>query len=327
MLTAETIQWLRAHYPETLRLNESMWHHTSLRVGGPADAWVAPAGIEALRKLLRWCHQRQIPFMVIGSGTNLLVTDRGIRGIVISLKHFADDIHIEKTEDLAVRITAMAGVRLSALCRLALHHQLTGLNFALGIPGTLGGAVRMNAGTHLGTMADILEFIDVVGPEGKTWHIPRQALNVAYRRLSWSTDVIPVPPGEALIVKAGLNLQATPLRHARQKAHQIVQKRRARQPWHACSAGCFFKNPPVGKTAGELIDLAGFKGRRWGTAQVSERHANFIINTTGGRTSPGCATDILQLIHSIQKSVFEQFNIHLETEVKIAGILPEKNAQ
>jgi UDP-N-acetylmuramate dehydrogenase len=325
MLTSGTAQWLHTHYQKNFRINEPMWRHTSLHVGGTADAWVAPETLEGLQELLRWCHKKHIPFMVIGDGTNLLVTDSGIRGIVISLKHLAADLHIEKTEDFTFRITAMAGTRLPTLCRLALQHQLAGLNFALGIPGTLGGAIRMNAGTHLGTMADILESIDIMGPNGEIYPIPRKNLKFAYRRLSWTTDVVPISFDKALIVKARLSLQAKPFHNARQEAHQIIKIRRTQQPWHTCSAGCFFKNPPIGKTAGELIDLAGFKGRRYGTAQVSYRHANFIINTTGRKSCPGSATDILRLIRRIQKSVFEQFNIRLETEVKIAGILPEKS--
>ncbi len=321
MLTSDHTHWLRTHFKESVRFHEPMWRHTSFRVGGPADAWVTPSDMDSLQKLVQWCRRKDLFFMVAGDGTNLLVTESGIRGIVICLKKLTSNFRIEDAGDTDVRITASAGSRLPALCRFAVQNELTGMNFAVGIPGTVGGAIRMNAGTRLGAMADVLEAITILSPEGEPVHIGRNELHCSYRHLSWSTEASPIQVSRAIIVAASLRLPRRHTNTSSMEAQQILKKRRACQPWSSFSAGCFFKNPPTGKTAGELIDLAGLKGHRVGTAQVSCRHANFIINTTDPG-SPGSAGDILKLSEIIKEKVFKQFNIRLETEVRIAGTLP-----
>lgn len=303
-----------------------MWRHTSLRVGGPADVWAAPFDIGSLQALVLWCQRQRLPVMVIGDGTNLLVTDAGIRGVVVSLKKLKSDFRIQNDDDTAISVATLAGSRLASLCRFALEQELAAMNFALGIPGTLGGAIRMNAGTPGGAMGDIVDSVTLMSPTGHMVCARRDQLDFSYRHLSWSTDLIPIPVKQAIIVKACLRLPRRNTSHAGMDARQILGKRRAGQPWAACSAGCFFKNPPTGHPAGRLIEMAGLKGMRIGNAQVSTRHANFIINTAKS-DSPGSATDIFALMNIIKQRVFSQFNIRLETEVKIAGVFQEKDGQ
>lgn len=317
-LDSEIKKWLQCRFKENVKFNEPMWRHTSFRVGGPADAWVAPANLEALMLLVSRCRDEAIPYTVVGDGTNLLVADSGIRGIVIVLKNIGSDFWAADNGDATVRVTATAGSRLQALCRFAIKQGLAGLNFALGIPGTVGGAIRMNAGTHLGSMADVLESVKILSDSGSVHTLQRQHLDFSYRNLTWNADVTRVPVKDAIILECCFRLRRKNSETLAEEAEHILKIRKSRQPWRSSSAGCFFKNPAIGKTAGELIDLAGLKGKKIGTAQVSRQHANFIVNTADP-ASPGSATDILSLMKLVKEKVFAQFHVNLETEVKIAG--------
>ena len=213
----------------------------------------------------------------------------------------------------ATMISAMAGANLSALCRFAIHHGLSGLNFALGIPGTVGGAIRMNAGAWKGEIGDVLESIHVLHPDGRIETMDKTGLTFSYRSLSFAEENNKDLSSSVIIEGRFLLSQQRP-EILIAEADELLKTRKKSQPTAFASAGCFFKNPADFESAGKLIDLAGGKGLRAGDAAVSEKHANFIVNQ--GRAS---AEDILRLMHMVQELVFKKFNILLEPEVKIVG--------
>lgn len=205
-------------------------------------------------------------------------------------------------------LAAGAGARLSALCRLAIDKGLAGLNFALGIPGTVGGAVRMNAGTEAGWISDVLTQITVLTATGATKRIPKTALVAAYRRLDWEGA------SDQVVVEARVFLAPGERSFLASEAALRLRRRRSRQPVRHPSAGCIFKNPSAGPGAGELIDRAGLRGRRLGDAQISEGHANFIVNRGRAR-----AVEILELMTLARTEVARRFGVALEAEVRIVG--------
>jgi len=305
--------WLTEQFGRHVRFDEPMTRHTYFKVGGPAEAFVTPPDTAALEQLMSWCRSGRQPWMVIGGGSNLLVKDGGIGGVVISLGRCLKDIRTtEGGSD--VRLTAQAGVKLPSLCRYCVERGFAGLNFALGIPATVGGAIVMNAGTARGSMADVLESIDCLQPDGRWVRFDRRELDFSYRCLSWkgsgpnNEGVIPI------IVDGSFSLKPGDAKMLADEAEEILKLRTAKQPIDQPSAGCFFKNPTPDRSAGELIEKAGLKGRQIGGARVSTRHANFIVNT-GGAT----ARDILSLMELVQKRVAEKFEVELVPEVKIVG--------
>ena len=298
-----------------VKFSEPMSRHTYFRVGGPADAFICPDNVEKLKELLRWAGDKRIPYTVIGDGSNLVVRDKGIPGIVIVLTKCLNGISRSGGNGESVLIEAMAGVRTQTLCRYAIEEGLSGINFALGIPGTVGGAIMMNAGTSSGSISDVLDSVNVMISSGTMLRIKREELDFSYRKLSWDINFTESHREEPIIIDGCFRLfQSDPL-ELKREARAILKKRRDNQPTGLASAGCFFKNPPSGKTAGQLIDMAGLKRTRIGGAEVSARHANFIVNT--GAAS---ASDILELMELVQETVFKKFNIRLEPEVKIVGI-------
>ncbi len=271
---------------------------TSLRIGGPADAFVSPEDVHDVCRIVRQARAAQIPVMVLG-GTNLLVQDGGIRGMVLSLSKLAV---IEQEDDRLV--FAEAGARMPTLLGFAVHHALSGLEWAAGIPGTVGGAVVMNAGTRLGEMQNCLDAIQMVGPEGRMKIYPAADLSFAYRSVS-------LPDG--IVVGAWLRLTPASRETIESRTKSYLQYRKHSQPLSQPNAGSVFKNPR-GTTAGRLIEEAGLKGYRVGDAQVSTKHANFIVNL-------GCArsADVLRLIETIRQAVFSRTGIRLELEWKVVG--------
>ena len=306
---------LKERFNKSIRFNEPMTRHTYFRVGGPADAFATPETLDELVALIQWCRQQGIPHLVIGGGSNLLVKDDGIAGVVIVLHRCLKRIEpvVGKKKDAVV--SAQAGVKLQALCRFAIDNGMAGLNFALGIPGTVGGAVTMNAGTALGCMADVIESVKVMMPDkGEFKRIDRDRLDFTYRSLSWTKAVSEPDRPPPIIIDVHCRLKKSdPLKLA-EEAKTISDLRKSNQPTSAPSAGCFFKNPAGNQTAGELIDRAGLKGMSVGGAAVSTKHANFIINT--GNAS---ADDILELMRIVQARVSDRFRIELEPEVRIVG--------
>ncbi len=299
---------------ETLGIcrNESMKKHTSFRVGGPADFFARPDSIEALKRILHMAAIHQLPVTLMGSGTNLLVKDKGIRGVVISMAGLKHPTQITPLEQKKYRVQVSAGITLAGLYRETMNQNIGGMEFAAGIPGTVGGAVMMNAGTPGGTMSDVVDAIDFLDSHGDTITLPKSTLQFTHRTLSF--NLAPHPKQPPILVGATLIMT----RNDKEKIHAqwlaLLQKRRLNQPCHSAGAGCFFKNPPQGKSAGELIDRAGLKGVKVGDAMVSEKHANFIVNV-----GEATARDILTLKHIIEKRVHDRFGILLENEVKIEG--------
>ena len=294
--------------------DEPMSRHTSFRVGGPAEAYVLPDRYDQLFSLVAWCRENGHPLLVIGGGTNLLVKDGGISGVVIDLSRCLNAITPKGVENDGVFVSVMAGARMKTLCSFALSNGLGGMNFAIGIPGTVGGGIQMNAGTGLGWMADVIASITVLMPGGDSRVIQREHLRWAYRKLEWS------PPGKEdlsekpIILEGRFCLQPAEPSKLKKEACEIMKARMKRQPMGLPSAGCCFKNPSSENPAGRLIEDVGLKGRRVGGAEISSKHANFIINT-----GKAAAADILALMADVQERVSKMFNIDLESEVQIVG--------
>ncbi|RMH06243.1 MAG: UDP-N-acetylmuramate dehydrogenase [Nitrospirae bacterium] len=272
---------------------------TSLRIGGPADVLVVPDDQEDLIRLIGQAATLQVPVFVLG-GTNVLVRDGGIRGVVISLAKCAC---IQEAPQH--RLYAEAGVRLPVLMQYAAARALSGLEWAAGIPGTVGGAIVMNAGTHLGQMQDCVHAVQLLDAQGVVRVIPACDLAFSYRHVDL--------PDKAVILGAWLQLAPAPKKKIDAATKAYLQHRKATQPLTRPNAGSVFKNPPH-MSAGRLIELAGLKGTRVGDAQVSQKHANFIINMGRAR-----AVDAIVLIHKVQQAVFHQFGITLDLEWKIVG--------
>jgi len=311
----DSINWLNNLLGSGIKFGEPMARHTYFRVGGPADAFICPDNVEKLQELLCWAGDKRIPHIVIGDGSNLLVRDKGIPGIVIVLTECLNEISRSGGNGESVLIKAMAGVRTQTLCRYAIEEGLSGINFALGIPGTVGGAIMMNAGTSSASISDVLDSVNIMLSTGTTLRIKREELDFSYRKLSWDKNFTKSHREEPIIIDGCFRLLQSDPVELKKEAGAVLKKRKDNQPTGTASAGCFFKNPPSGKTAGQLIDMAGLKGTRIGGAEVSAKHANFIVNM--GTAS---ASDILGLMQLIQETVFKKFNINLEPEVKIVGI-------
>jgi len=315
LLDQDSRNRLKSLFGSCVGFDEPMSRHTYFRVGGPAEAFIAPESIEQLAKIISWSRDNGIPHIVIGNGSNLLVKDNGIPGIVILLTKCLNKIVFSGKGTDPVLVTAMAGVSTQALCSFAIREGLSGMNFAIGIPGTVGGAIMMNAGTSYGSVSDILDSVNVMISSGALLKIPKDEMAFSYRKLSWNINLTDQHEGEPIIIDGCFRLCRSDPALLKKEAGRILKKRRENQPTEMPSAGSFFKNPPAGKTAGQFIDLAGLKGTRIGGAEISAKHANFIVNT--GKAS---ASDILELMQLVQKKVFDRFNINLEPEVKIVGI-------
>ena len=282
----------------TVRLHEPMSRHTSFRIGGPADAYVEPDTVEDLQLLLERARKAKVPVFVMG-GTNLLVRDGGIPGIVVRLVKF------DRIQELEGGVLyAEAGVGVPRLLKYAMQRGLAGLEFAAGIPGTVGGAVVMNAGTRWGEMKDIVWRVRMVTTAGEVLDLSAEEAGFDYRRSR-------LPQG--VVVGVWLGLKQGNKSQIESTVKACLQRRRATQPIEMPNAGCVFKNPG-GEPAGRLIEAADLKGAHMGDAQVSTKHANFIVNR--GRATAG---DVLDLIRLVGKTVEEKADVTLELEVKIVG--------
>jgi UDP-N-acetylmuramate dehydrogenase len=304
-------KWLQTLLDESVYFNEPMSRHTSFHVGGPADAFAIPKDAHKLTELVRGLRERDLKFLIIGHGTNLLVKDAGFRGVIIVLKKALNHIGLNPDDGI---VHAMAGAPLSRLCRTALKNGFSGINFALGIPGTIGGAIATNAGTWLGNLGDVLRKVKVLFPDGEIRTITREKLRFSYRQLLWENDLVCLTGSAPIILLGSFALIPDDPEKIRKEACEIVRWRKERQPTWLPSAGCFFKNPASEKTAGQLIDLAGLKGKSFGGAEISSKHANFIINRNNAS-----ASDILVLMEMIRETVMKEFDVILEPEVRIIG--------
>lgn len=290
-----------------VRRDEPLARRGWWRVGGPADLWVEPADADALSLTLRAARDHGLPVTVIGNGSNLLVADAGIRGVAIKLLGAFRQSSVEETPDGPVLVAgggSMNAVLLNRMDKAGLH----GLGPLAGVPGTLGGAIRMNAGTHLGEIGDRTIEVEVAMPDGTVRRLPAADLDFRYRRATL--------PAGGVVTRAWLRVARDGLDEARAAVRHHLDRRKATQPLDRPSCGSTFKNPP-GDAAGRLIDAAGLKGHRIGGAQVSDKHANFFLNT-GGAT----ATELRALVVHARAVVFERFGVALEPEVHAVGDWP-----
>lgn len=286
---------------ENVRRQEPMSLHTTFRIGGPADLFVMPGSIQAVADSIRICKETQTPYAVIGNGSNLLVSDAGYRGVIIQIGRNLNQITGNGEE-----IRAQAGAMLSVIAKTALLESLTGFEFASGIPGTLGGAVVMNAGAYGGEMKDVLTEVTVLTQEGEIRTIPAEKLELGYRtslaaKNGW------------IILEAVLRFQKGDAEAIRSRMEELKVQRVTKQPLDLPSAGSTFKRPE-GYFAGKLIMDAGLRGFTVGGAQISEKHCGFVVNK-GGAT----AEDVRNLICAVQKKVQEDAGVKLEPEVKFLG--------
>lgn len=281
--------------------DEPMSRHTTFRIGGPADLMVCPTSGEAAAEALRYCRKQGIPWFIIGNGSDLLVSDDGYRGVIVQIDQNLQDVH---TEGCVIR--AEAGILLSRLAAEARYHSLTGLEFASGIPGTLGGACTMNAGAYGGEMKNVLKSVTVLDENLEVRTVPVGDLDLGYRHSRIMDQRWIVLEAEIALTKGDRDGIAG-------RMNELREARVTKQPLEYPSAGSTFKRPE-GYFAGKLIMDAGLCGFRVGGAQVSEKHCGFVINR-----DHATAEDVRELIAQIQRRVWDKFQVHLEPEVRFLG--------
>lgn len=285
----------------TVLCAESMKRHTSWRIGGPADIMVLPAGIEDIRMVKDLARENNIPLTVMGNGSNILVKDKGIRGIVLKISQGFNNISVRE-----LSIEAEAGALMPLVAKKAAEAGLSGLEFAAGIPASVGGAVSMNAGAHGISIDEVIQEVTVLTTDGQIITLNKEDAGFQYRKSK-------VRDKGFIVLKALFKLEPGKPEDIKSKNEENLAKRRRSQPLEYPNAGSVFANPP-GNWAGWLIEQVGGKGMRVGNAMVSEKHANFIVNM-GGAT----AEDVLSLITCIKEMVFEKFHIELNLEIRIIG--------
>lgn len=286
---------------ENVRTDEPMKQHTTFRIGGAADYFVSPQTTDQIKNIIDLCKSEAMPWYVIGNGSNLLVSDRGFRGVIIQLFKNFSDLRVEGD-----RLYVQAGTLLSRTAKKALEASLTGFEFAAGIPGTIGGAVVMNAGAYGGELCQVLKEVTVLTPEGDVLTLPAEKLELGYRTSC-------IQKKGYIVLEAVLALQQGSPDEICAVMDDLAAKRREKQPLEYPSAGSTFKRPE-GHFAGKLIQDAGLRGFTVGGAQVSEKHCGFVINRDHATSA-----DILSLCRQVQEKVKEQFGVELELEVKLLG--------
>ena len=285
---------------ENIKTNEYMKDHTSFKVGGPVDILVTPTETQEIIEVIKLCKVEKIPFFVMGNGSNLLVKDGGIRGVVIKLEKLK---HIEINGN---KIKVQSGVLMKDLSKAALEARLTGLEFTCGIPGTVGGAIAMNAGAYNGEIKDVIDSAVVLDEDGKILNLTNKELELGYRSSS-------VLKKHYIAIEASFILKEGNYDDIKATIDDLTRRREEKQPLEYASAGSTFKRP-VGYFAGKLIQDSGLKGYSVGDAQVSEKHSGFVINK-----GTATAKEVLDVIAHVQSVVKEKFSVSLETEVRIMG--------
>lgn len=286
---------------ENVWADEPMRLHTTFRAGGCARYLVEPQSAEQLKSVMEACREAGMPYYIVGNGSNLLVSDDGYEGVIIHLFK-----NMSKARAEGNCLIAQAGVQLARAAKLACKEGLTGLEFASGIPGTIGGALVMNAGAYGGEMKDVVRSVDVLTTDGRIQKYTNEEMQFGYRRSRIAAE-------GSVVLEAVLELEKSDSDQIQAKMDELKAQRIAKQPLEYGSAGSTFKRPE-GYFAGKLIQDAGLRGFRIGDAQVSEKHCGFVINR-GNAT----ASEIAELIREIQKRVLENSGVHLETEVKFLG--------
>ena len=285
-----------------IRVQEPMSAHTTFRIGGPAQYFVMPETVEEIGQLILLCRAEQVPYFLLGQGSNLLVSDAGIEGLVIQLHDKFSDYQID-----GHRVVAQAGVMLSRLGNAAKESGLSGFEFAAGIPGTLGGAIVMNAGAYGGEMKDIVTSVRLLDTDGNLIEKSCEEMDFSYRHSL-------VQDKHYIVVGAVLSLQKGERSVIEARMAELALARRSKQPLEYPSAGSTFKRPE-GYFAGKLIMDAGLRGYRVGDAEVSEKHCGFVINR-----GEATAADVIQLMQDVKDKVFETFQVELELEVRLVGM-------
>lgn len=283
-----------------VKKDEPLKYYTFTKTGGNADYFVLPTTYEEVQGVVRYANQNKIPFTILGNGSNLIVRDGGIRGIVLNLTKLTA-ISVDQN-----KIIVQSGATIIDTSRFALQRHLTGLEFACGIPGTVGGAVYMNAGAYGGEVSEVIESVIVLTREGKILHLNRDDLVLEYRNSCISKN-------GHLVLETTFSLQEGDYNAIKEKMDELTFLRESKQPLEYPSCGSVFKRPP-GMFAGKLIQDSGLQGKQIGDAQVSMKHAGFMVNL-----GEATATDYVNLIEYVQQQVKSQFDVELETEVKIIG--------
>ncbi len=298
MISATVVKALENFLPaENIIINEPMSKHTTFRIGGNADCLLQIESAEQLSKVKNYLRKLEMPYFVLGNGSNLLVSDEGYRGVILAVADKMSDVTVEGNT-----IIAQAGAPMSKIARVALENGLTGFEFASGIPGTIGGGVVMNAGAYDGELKQVVTYVKVVDAEGNVLELGNEDMEFGYRTSA-------IKHSDFTAVEVGICLQQGEKESIKARMDELAAKRREKQPLEFPSAGSTFKRPE-GHFAGALIMNAGLRGYQIGGAQVSEKHCGFVINK-GGAT----AADVEAVITHVQEKVKEQFGVDLEPEV------------
>ncbi|MDB2106137.1 UDP-N-acetylmuramate dehydrogenase [Clostridium paraputrificum] len=283
-----------------IKIDENMSNHIHFKVGGPVDILLIPSKVNQVVETLKICKNENIPYFIIGNGSNLLVKDGGIRGVVIKLSNL---LSIEVKDN---KIKASSGTLLEDVSKKAVENSLTGFEFACGIPGSVGGAVFMNAGAYDGEIKNVIKEAEVLDRDGNIMVLSKKELELGYRTSKVMKDNL-------LVLSATFELTKGDKEKIQERVNELTEKRESKQPLEYPSAGSTFKRPE-GYFAGKLIQDAGLKGASVGGAAVSEKHSGFVINKDGAT-----AEDVLNLIAHVQNEVKKQFGVELHTEVRIIG--------
>ena len=288
-------------FPEIALLkDEALLNYTYTKTGGPADILAFPKSAKEVEQIVAYCRETDTPWLVLGNASNLIVRDGGIRGVVIMLSEM-NQITVEDTT-----LIVEAGAKLIDTTYVALHESLTGFEFACGIPGSVGGAVFMNAGAYDGEIQDIFASCDVLLADGRVVTMMKEEMAFSYRHSTLQDQ-------HAIILSARFDLAQGDQDQIKKRMDELTELRQLKQPLEYPSCGSVFKRP-VGHFTGKLIQDAGLQGLKWGGAQISEKHAGFIVNV-----DHATATDYVELIAHFQQVIKERFDVQLETEVRIIG--------
>lgn len=302
MISGAVVEALQKFVPkENIHLQEPMAGHTTFRIGGPADCFLQLENEEQLKGVQRYLNLVEVPYFVLGNGSNLLVNDSGYRGIILQIGPKMSEIIVEGT-----CIIAKAGALLSKVAHVAMEHGLTGLEFASGIPGTVGGGVMMNAGAYGGELSQVVTQVNVISRDGELLVLDNETMEFGYRTSTIRNNCFTVTEVTFELQKGDKNV-------IKEKMDELAAKRKEKQPLEYPSAGSTFKRPE-GHFAGKLIMEAGLRGFQIGGARVSDKHCGFVINT-GNAT----AQDVYDIISEIQERVKDRFHVELETEVVFLG--------
>lgn len=302
MNTNKILRLIKKDTKAKVLVNESLVKHTSLRIGGKAKLLVIPKSIKDLKVIIHIIKTNRIPYFVIGAGSNILFPDKGFPGIIIKMARGLDGIMIQGSI-----VKVGSGIMLSTLMKLLAQKGLHGLEFAAGVPATIGGAAAMNLGAYGSEMANFINSVKVMNLNGREKILTKRALNFGYRTSSlWN--------GKHIITEVTLKLKKGKSKNIRKKINRLLNLRRNSQPISTPNAGSVFKNPN-GFYAAKLIEDCGAKGMRIGDAQISKKHANFIINLGAAK-----AKDVLEIIRKVKKLIYSKSNINLEPEIKIVSI-------